>query len=158
MAFNRVSWIPNQSSHFDQSQQTETTQWTNQWLEASTCSWCQARENESLLFSVLLLIGWKSGTIFFNQSQSVECKTKANANYFQHSIENHSMLAFVVFNVTLTLIFIFRFSAQCDRPCLNGGFCVSRNNCRCQPGYHGDVCERGTVSWNNIIRKPIRAR
>lgn len=32
--------------------------------------------------------------------------------------------------------------AQCDRPCLNGGFCVSRNHCQCQPGYHGDVCEK----------------
>ncbi|XP_078378251.1 uncharacterized protein LOC144661381 isoform X3 [Oculina patagonica] len=32
--------------------------------------------------------------------------------------------------------------AQCDRPCLNGGFCISRNHCRCQPGYHGDACER----------------
>ncbi|KAJ7384157.1 Spondin-1 [Desmophyllum pertusum] len=32
--------------------------------------------------------------------------------------------------------------AQCDRPCLNGGFCLSRNHCQCQPGYQGDVCER----------------
>lgn len=32
--------------------------------------------------------------------------------------------------------------AKCDLPCLNGGFCISRNKCRCQPGYHGDVCEK----------------
>ncbi|XP_022794273.1 uncharacterized protein LOC111332994 isoform X2 [Stylophora pistillata] len=32
--------------------------------------------------------------------------------------------------------------AQCDRSCLNGGFCSGRNICRCQPGYHGDVCEK----------------
>ena len=34
-------------------------------------------------------------------------------------------------------------SAQCDRPCLNGGFCLSRNQCQCQPGYRGDACEKG---------------
>lgn len=32
--------------------------------------------------------------------------------------------------------------AQCDRPCLNGGFCLSRNQCQCQPGYRGDACEK----------------
>lgn len=32
--------------------------------------------------------------------------------------------------------------AKCDRPCLNRGFCVSRNHCQCQPGYHGDICEK----------------
>lgn len=32
--------------------------------------------------------------------------------------------------------------AQCDRPCLNGGFCTSRNHCQCQPGYHGQACEK----------------
>ena len=35
------------------------------------------------------------------------------------------------------------FLAKCDRPCLNGGFCISPNHCQCQPGYRGDVCERG---------------
>ena len=37
------------------------------------------------------------------------------------------------------------FLAKCDRPCLNGGFCISPNHCQCQPGYHGDVCERGLL-------------
>ncbi|CAH3129393.1 unnamed protein product [Porites lobata] len=32
--------------------------------------------------------------------------------------------------------------AQCDRPCLNGGFCASRNHCQCRSGFHGDQCEK----------------
>lgn len=33
--------------------------------------------------------------------------------------------------------------AQCDRPCLNGGFCARRNHCQCRSGFHGDQCEKG---------------
>lgn len=35
----------------------------------------------------LVALGWKSGTAFFNQSQSIVKWTKPNENYFQHTTE-----------------------------------------------------------------------
>ena len=51
---------------------------------------------------------------------------------------------FVGRQITFTLpTFTFFTLAQCDRPCLNGGFCASRNHCQCRSGFHGDQCEKG---------------
>ena len=55
-----------------------------------------------------------------------------------------SYRCFVGRQITFTLLtFTFFTLAQCDRPCLNGGFCASRNHCQCRSGFHGDQCEKG---------------
>lgn len=44
------------------------------------------------IFFVLFLTGWESDADFANQHRVQESETKANENFFQHSIENLSKI------------------------------------------------------------------
>ena len=63
------------------------------------------RACQSRLVLVLILIGWKSGASFAGQSQSEVIKTKENAIYFWHSIENRSKGKGFKMNTYVTLIY-----------------------------------------------------
>ena len=70
-----MSWNQNQSNHSDQSQQTWTTQPTN--LNSKQIRVTDVKRGKltpasrSLMILALILICWKGGASFFNQSQSV---------------------------------------------------------------------------------------
>ena len=84
------------TNHPSQSQSTQIIQWTNQnskYLHVADAKRGKKRASESRLVLVLLLIGWKSGASFLNQSGGV---VNAMPITFRHSGENRFIVNFEV--------------------------------------------------------------
>ena len=80
--------------------------WPNQNWKSNYCnihcSWVSKSR------SVILLIGWESGTFFFNQSLSVVMKNQVNASFFQHSFWQVKVTLYGKKSITRNLFYMFQ--------------------------------------------------
>ena len=92
-----VWWSQNQRNHSNQSQQEQTTNWTNQNAKQKLVYWRQLASGERkrvpagksrLVCFYIWLVEKVARAISTNQN--VASKTKTNVDCFQHSVENRS--------------------------------------------------------------------